>query len=321
MKHNNNGFWPWLILTIGLLTLSILFPFNAIKFTAFGMAIVTTLIVVTGIFIVPNDPPHFGIIEKWGKRLWKEDEDGKSVISYTEEGWNWVFLRGVMHKIKLINLSKREIDFPEQILTTPDGVTTKVPGSLAYTPNKSSVINLLNLGTNDPFKVFEDMIQDIVQEKLRIWSRRTDGGPMTWEELLNSNESAVKMLIEAISAKDIEASDLKKVQSGHGDWLIEKFGIIVNRLNLKEMIPFGEVYEEALKIKNEQQQGKAETYELKVDLEKAATFKEELAKSGITISMEKAIDQIMEWKIQREANTSLTIAAFAKSFAKAFKTN
>lgn len=322
MKHKNNGFWPWLILFLGFPILAYILKNVLTEFvidTLFTTAVISGIIVVQGIFITPNDPPHFSIIERWAVRLWKKNDDGNLVVVYTNEGWNWVFLRGLKHKVKSVNISKREIDFPEQILTTPDAVTTRVPGSLAYTPHKESIINLLNLGTDDPFKVFEDMINDIVEEKLRIWSRNPNKGPKTWEDLLDSTEEAAKMLIEAISAMEIPEADLKKVQAGQGDWLLEKFGVTLNRLNLKEMIPFGEVYEQALKVKDEKQQREAETYELTTDIQKAKKLQEEFRSLSVEKSIEECMKLIMDWKIQREANTLLTLGAFAKNIASAFK--
>jgi hypothetical protein len=315
MKHNNYSFLWWLLIFLLMPMLGLYNVGTPISIISYCISLIAGLILVTGIVIIPNDPPHFGLVTRWGKRLWHSS----GAPMYMTEGWNWVFLKGIMHKVKLINLSKREIDFPVQTLQTPDGVTTDVPVSIAYSLDENNIVKFLNLGTDDPHKVFENIITDIKEENLRLWSRNEMEEPRTWESLLNSGKQASKLIIEAICDDTISESDLNKVRLGRGEFKIEQFGVILNRLNLKEMVPKGEVYEKALKKKNEEKERDSETYEVETDVMKANKLVEKMAGLGININPDEALRRIMEWKITREANTSMSLSSLAKTIAQAMK--
>jgi hypothetical protein len=112
-----------------------------------------------GFVLMPNDPPHFGIVTRLGRRLWKRHPDagkvirGKGIIPKDSkttviltEGWNWIPFRRILYGVRMINMSKRSIDLDPQTLITPDQVTTDVPIAIAYTPCQEHIINLLDLG-------------------------------------------------------------------------------------------------------------------------------------------------------------------------------
>ncbi len=318
MKHNNNAGWIALVIFLTITTLIFAInPSGPLRTLLFISEIIAGLILVTGVVIIPNEPPHLAIVPRWGKREWREDGNGNPTVSFIEEGWNWLFLRGIMHKVILIDRSKRDIDFDEQILTTKEGATTRVPGSMAYSVDKDNIISLLNLGGNDPFVKLEDMITDIVEEKLRVWAR----GIETWEVLLNSHTDAIKMLIQEICGPEetITDEDIAKIRSGNGDWKIKKFGIILNRFNLKEMTSYGEIYEQSLKQKSESEQRKAETFEVETDAMRASKLQEQLRALGKEMSIEECLEKVMSWKITREANQSMSLVALASTIAKGFK--
>ena len=85
------------------------------------------------------------------------------------------------------------------------------------------------------------------------------------------------------------------------------------------MRPFGEGYEASLKIDDETQQRVAETYEVETDLKKAEKLQSELKRLGTEITIEEALDKIMQWKITREANTTMSLAALAEQIFKSKK--
>jgi regulator of protease activity HflC (stomatin/prohibitin superfamily) len=288
-----------------------------------------------GFVLMPNDPPHFGIVTRLGRRLWKRHPDagkvirGKGIIPKDSkttviltEGWNWIPFRRILYGVRMINMSKRSIDLDPQTLITPDQVTTDVPIAIAYTPCQEHIINLLDLGTDDPFTVLEGMVADIAADKLRVWAINPDknsGTPQNYEQLLSASGDAEKLLIESICNATISGDVIKGIQSGHGKWEIEHFGIYLNRLNLKDMKPHGEVYEAALKVKKEMEEREAETYEVITDVQRAAKLVEEMAKHNVTITHEVALEKVMTWKIIREANTSMSLSAIATAISKAMK--
>jgi hypothetical protein len=96
-----------------------------------------------GFVLMPNDPPHFGIVTRLGRRLWKRHPDagkvirGKGIIPKDSkttviltEGWNWIPFRRILYGVRMINMSKRSIDLDPQTLITPDQVTTDAPSDI-----------------------------------------------------------------------------------------------------------------------------------------------------------------------------------------------
>ncbi len=319
MKAKNGNFWPWLLASIILpILVATTEPTGLLRGIIITAEIISVLILLGGIVIIPNKPPHIGIVTKWDVREWYKN-NGKTVVVYFEEGWHWLFLRGIMYKIISINCSKREIDFNDQIVITPDQVTTKIPSSLAYTLDPVHIINWLNLGGN-PYEVLSDMIDDIYEDHLRSWAIDPKKGPATFKDLLSAKEEAAEKLILGICGEtSMPQVDVQKIRSGNGKWPIEHFGIFLNRLNLKAMEPFGEVYEKGLLIEKEKKERESETYEVQTDLKKAKKLQKEFKKLNVEKSIDECMNLIMQWKIQREANSLLTIGAFAKNFADALK--
>lgn len=286
--------------------------------------VISLIVTLQAIVLVPNAPPTIGIVTKWGKRLWKS-VDGNLVPVVIKEGWHWLFLRKFMYGLIIVDFSKKEIDWSDQddadfaaeVLQTKDGVTTSVPVSIAFTIDEMRIINLLNLGTADPEQVLKDMMDSIVKDKLRAWARTL----ATWEDLLNSKDEAVKTLIESICGPDAEIPevDIQKIRSGQGKWGINYFAIFLNRVNLGEMQPFGEVYKNALKLKNEKKQREAEVYETGTEVRRAQTLRAELKKLGVEKSLDDCLKQVMNWKITREANKSMSLSSLAATIASAMR--
>lgn len=305
MKNKNNG--------IGLLIVlaSITVVIGVIAILANSRILIIPMIIcgafaINGVFFIPNDPPHVGIKTIWGKRT----------DICLEEGLAFLFLRGIINDYLLINIVKKNIDFDEQILTTPDNATTKVKSSISYTPDKDHIINYLNVGGEVGVT---HMIKDIEEEKLRIWSRSKTEGPQTWEQMNDAAEEAVKVIISEICGQVIPDTDIKNIRKGNGTWPISHLGIILNRYNLTKMETFGKVYEASIALEKEKKERKSESYEIETELSKAKILQKELADNGITKGLDEVIQLMMKWKIEREANSLVSLSAIAKIIAGSMK--
>lgn len=317
---SNGSYLLWIVASIFFFYFGITSETKDFAWMMSVLGIITSIMTAYAVGIVPNRPPHFAIITRWGKRLWKRNSKGQLVVVYVNEGYFFLPWKGIKYGAIVINLSKQEIDFPAEVLTTPDNGTVEVPGSLAYTPDKEHIIGFLNLG-KDPFKVFKDMMCDIWKDKLRTWARTKDKGPQTWEELLSSDEEAVEILLETICGNvQIPEDSRKAIRAGFGKWPINHFGVILNRLNLTDMKPFGDVYQASVELNKEQRQRKSETYEVGTDTAKAAALQTELKALGKDLPIEECLKMVMDWKITREANQLFTISALASKIATGFKT-
>lgn len=303
MKKNGIG----LLITLVLITVAIgLIAMSANSRILIIPMFICGALAINGIFYIPNNPPHVGIKTIWGKRT----------DTFLDEGLNFLFLRGIVNNCILIDVTKKNIDFDEQTLTTPDNATTKVKSSISYTPDKDHIINYLNVGGEVGVN---HMIQDIEEEKLRIWSRSKTEGPQTWEQMNDAAEEAVKVIISEICGQIIPDTDIKNIRKGDGKWSIPHLGIILNRYNLTKMETFGKVYEASIALEKERKERKSESYEIKTELSKAKILKKELASNGVIKSLDEVIQLMMKWKIEREANSLVSLSAIAKIIAGSMK--
>ena len=124
------------------------------------------------------------------------------------------------------------------------------------------------------------------------------------ENWLRVKEILEKMAPEAQTElkKKVEerASFIEAIRRGNGTQQIPQFGIILNRFNLGEMEPIGELARTIdLKV-GEEQERNAEVFETGTELAQATALKDEFAKQGKEVSIEDAYRKIMEWKLTKQ---------------------
>ncbi len=315
-----------------MLALTIVFAFLSGKtenYWVFGIFVLIVGLLLQGIEIIQNNPSHIGIVTKWDEKLWKTNEHGEEIICYIEEGWNWLFLKGLMHKIIPLNMSKREIEFPRKgeediVLTTPDQITTGVRFAISYKPQKESTINLLNLGTDDPFQVFENMLESVSLDRLREWAinglARPAENEMYYEVLQRSGDQAIKLLIGEISEdRPLDPGDFKKIKSGNGNWPMPEFGTTLTKVNIEKLKPFGELYESALLIKTEENERRGETLEVRGDFQKALALQKDFNDKGVNKSIEECLEIVMGWKFKAADIKSTSLGNIASIIGKSLK--
>lgn len=192
-QRKSYGLW-----IIGLIFLSsvlmILYGNLTLQITGIGLFIISSMFYARDFVQVPNHPPHILLITRLGKKMWKK-KDGRLIPVYLGEGLGKLRLRGILESGILINIKKEDIDFDPQTLMTPDDGEVKVSFSLSYKVDKDNLANFINIGEH---KGFRDMIQQIKDEKLRTWSRNIHEGPQTWEELVESGDIAIAILVKGI---------------------------------------------------------------------------------------------------------------------------
>lgn len=290
---------PLLVIVAIATLLCILIAYSTNSWIFFIFGLLLGIIAISGIIIVPNDPPHIGQITRLGQRT----------NEYMEEGFNFLFLKGFTKNVIFFNVTKKNIDF-EQVLLTPDNVTTRVLSSVSYTPDIENMTTYLNIGGEEGVN---HMITDIEEEKLRTWSRSKTEGPQTWEELSNSSEEAVKAIISAICAETLPDEDIHKIHNGSGKWSVPNLGIILNRYNLTKMEPYGPVYEASIALQREKKEKVSETYEIRTELSKAKILQKQFKDDGVEKTLPEVMEIMMAWKIQREANSQISLSAITNA--------
>lgn len=94
--------------------------------------------------------------------------------------------------------------------------------------------------------------------------------------------------------------EIKLAQQGNGNFAFSQLGIILNRLNIGEIKPKGDLAKVAELEARETQERKGEIFEVDTDLMKARRLVEVAKEKKENLSLQQAFQIIMEWKATRE---------------------
>ena len=121
------------------------------------------------------------------------------------------------------------------------------------------------------------------------------------DKLLSTLESENPDETEKIKkAVEDRRKEIKLAQQGNGNFAFSQLGIILNRLNIGEIKPKGELAKIAEIEARETQERKGEVFEVDTDLMKARRLVEAAKEKGEDLSLQQAFQIIMEWKATRE---------------------
>lgn len=148
-------------------------------------------ILIQGILEIPNDPPSFGMVIRFGVRDWTK----KGKIVFLNEGLGWVFLRGIVFKVTPVDIRQRQVEFDPQDVLTPDNVNEKFPISLAYIPDKYDFLTFLNIKKDEGVL---KSLKEQIESDVRKWSRHPTEGPQNWEEIIKSSLKAIDFLAKSL---------------------------------------------------------------------------------------------------------------------------
>ncbi len=156
-----------------------------------GFMSVLIVAIAGGIYVwgwrkVPEDPPHKGQRTWLGERV-----DGE----YVDEGWHWFFLYPWVQGFIPVAMKTIPLDVVSEKTRTPDGAESKVPVSMAFTPDPRNLKNYLNNGGEDGVKT---LIRNLTIERIREWASDEEEGPGDWKELNRSQSEAVSILAKRI---------------------------------------------------------------------------------------------------------------------------
>jgi hypothetical protein len=148
---------------------------------------------------------------------------------------------------------------------TRDLAELEISVSLTWTPNEDYAIEYLNHGGESGVK---NILADMVRERLREWAISVDRGPKNWEDALRAQDDATTVLIRDIAGlpprlfKGEEKEIIRKIRLGDGVQPIHQLGITLNRLNIGEIKPKGELARAAELMVKEQKEREGEKVEL-----------------------------------------------------------
>lgn len=263
---------------------------------------------------IPADPPHIAVVTFLGQRLRKIKREGYRLFPFYPVIFNAV----------LINMTKKNQDLPPQVVRTHDLAELEINASLTWTPNEDYAIEYLNHGDESGVK---NILADMVRERLREWAISVEKGPKNWEEALRAQDDATLALIRDIAglppqlSKEEEKEIIRKIRLGDGVQPVPQLGITLNRLNIGEIKPKGELARAAELLVKEEREREGEKIELYHAMERVKEIMERLGcsytqaielfqtergkvskkiteiKGSVSDDVRKAIEQIIDnWK-------------------------
>ena len=218
---------------------------------------------------IPADPPHIAVVTFLGRRLRK----------FKREGYRLFPFYPVIYNAVLINMTKKNQDLPPQVVRTHDLAELEINVSLTWTPNEDYAIEYLNHGEESGVR---NILADMVRERLREWAISVDRGPKNWEEALRAKDEATLVLIRDIAglpvdlSKEEEKEIIRKIRMGDGVQPISQLGITLNRLNIGEIKPRGELARAAELVVKEKKEREGEKVELYHAMERIKEIMEAL---------------------------------------------
>lgn len=254
------------------------------------MELLLIIIGVTIIFFaislrhIPADPPHIAVVTLLGQRLRKIKGEGYRLFPFYP----------VIYNAVLIDVSKKNQDLPPQGVRSRDLAEFEISVSLTWSPNPDYAIEYLNHGSENGVR---NILADMVNQRLREWAITTN-----WEDALKAHDKTTAILVKTIAGLPTELSKeeqekiIARIAQGDGVQPIPQLGIILNRLNIKEIKPKGELIRAA---------------ELLV--------KEKMERVGERIEMQHAMDRVQEVKKVLGCSTAQAIELFQTERGKVVK--
>ena len=197
-----------LIGVIIILILSIILWIENQTFWGFISILIPGLILITGLTEISNRPPQIAIITFWGRKIWRKD--GKTEI--LKEGLNWIFIKKILFDLILISKTTRQKSLNPQKILTPDNVDIQIPISLGWNVDEEDCSTYINLGEDTGV---DTHIQDIIEGRLREYSRHPDEGPMNWKEMIGSGLKTLDFLVKSLCGDPEEESEIEEDQYDH----------------------------------------------------------------------------------------------------------
>ena len=244
-----------------------------LKGTLGGLILVGIAFAMFGLGLrnIPANPPHKGLVTVWGKRRPSIIGEGYTVLAPY-----FPFFYDVIP----INMEQHNEDFVFEHLRCnavsgrdfQSGAAVTVKVGVTWSPNNDA-------------------------QALRQYATTK-----TWEELTRSGVDITHILLQKLTAETAAGAkgQQRLRQQGYPD--VVGLGIVITRLNVGEIVPEGKVWHAAEGHTAESHEGRAEDYELAVEVRQAKKLKDAYDEVGEPRSLEDCILEVRRRKAIREGH-------------------
>jgi len=207
--------------------------------------ILVTAIIIQGITIIPQDPPHVALVTYWGQY------NGQ----VKKPGWRFFLLRGLIYDFTLIDIRDIDDDLPPQEIIVPDNATIKINAQVTFAPAYDLTTEERRFYQTTPGTLLKNymykggkkgvlgIFMGTYQARVREYFQKDDEGPSTWEEAIQSGDIAVLAMMRAINGESIlgtQTNALKKLERNLGVPMTSLYKYFMNKKqNIREEKLFG----------------------------------------------------------------------------------
>jgi len=284
---------------------------------------------------IPSRPPNIGLVTIWGERKkWTKKEGWNLIAPYfpfiydvtlievTKKNEDFIFEKVRCVISKNVKTDEEEVKEGKEISTNiRSGGSVKVVVSITWIPDKAKLIAYTESGG-------EGGVRRIISDKMAEVIRQM-GRNHTWEQLTFATDVMSANLIISI----VGVTNIKKKMGNPDDWtygnkLIDEIsdedlenaveylqksltngvadahdlGIKIQRLNIKQVDPEGELQKDAEKSAIEVQQRRAEVFELATEIELAQSLQKSYNVANTPKTLEECILEVRRRKTIREGH-------------------
>jgi len=151
------------------------------------------LFILSGMKKISADPPHVGLLTKWGE---------KKPIIYNE-GWIFLFLKPIFLNVIEINVKKR--DKVTKIDARPSDLSEiSMPITITWSPNCEDGQDLINFVDNGKHESIEERLNEMISQRIREWLASENEGPETWMEARAAGELAAMAIVKRIVKDNLD---------------------------------------------------------------------------------------------------------------------
>lgn len=284
---------------------------------------------------IPSDPPTVGLVTIWGERTGAIKKEGwvllapffpflhdVTLVNVTKKNEDFTFenVRCVVSKNVRTDEGER-IEGSEASTNVRSGGSVKVVVSITWVPDKKKLIAYTESGG-------EAGVRRIISDKMAEVIRQM-GRNHNWEQMTFATDVMSANLIIAI----VGVANVKNTMKDSGKWDFgnklgdqiadddleramnylqqaltngvadaHDLGIKIQRLNIKQVEPEGELRRDAEKSAQEVQQKRAEVFELTTEIELARALQTAYANAKTPKTLEECILEVRRRKVIREGH-------------------
>ena len=262
---------------------------------------------LSGLTRIPADPPHKGVLTIWGKKTSYIIEEGIKLFLPSFPWW----IEAIEIEMTKRNVTITISDVPCKHISsgkikTEGMVSATVIVSFTWMPDEDRLGNFIKIRKDTGV---ESILTEKIGDEVRQMGREHD-----WQGLIFATDKINYTIIHKVTGDPINASmdekaidDYLKNLALNGSTDIIDLGVRIFRVNVSKVEVEKKVRDSADKLAVEEQERRAEVFEVETELEQAEKLYKKYEKTGEKKTMAECVHEIRMRKAQRDGKGVTTL--------------